>query len=42
MKAETKEEIIQPQGLGKGDLKYNKLKENNKKAKKYCSNEGTT
>ena len=27
--------------LGKGDLKYNKLKKNNEKADKYYTNEGT-
>ena len=26
---------------GKGDLKHNNLKNNNEKAEKYCTNEGT-
>jgi len=37
-----KEERIQPCSLGKGDLKHNKFKNNNnKKAEKYYTNEGT-
>ena len=36
-----KEERIQPRSLGKGDLKHNKLKNNNEKAEKYYTNEGT-
>ena len=36
-----KEEKIQPWSLGKGDLKHNKLKNNNnEKAEKYYTNEG--
>ena len=36
-----KEERIQPQSLGKRDLKHDKLKKNNEKAEKYCRKEGT-
>ena len=35
-----KEKRIQPLSLGKGDLKYNKLKKK-EKAEKYCTKEGT-
>ena len=35
------EERIQPWSLGKGYLKHNKLKKNNKKAEEYYTNEGT-
>ena len=36
-----KEKGIQPQSLGKGNLKHSKLKENNEKAEKYYTNEAT-
>ena len=38
-----KEEKIQTSSLGKGDLKHSKLKNNNnnEKAEKYYTNEGT-
>ena len=38
-----KEEKVQPWSLGKGDVKHNKLKNNNnnEKAEEYYTNEGT-
>ena len=43
-RAETKrkKEFNLPRSLGKGDLKHNKLKDNNEKAEKYYTNEGKT
>ena len=37
----SRKEFNFPWSLGKGDLKYNKLKKNNEKAEKYYTNEGT-